>query len=196
MLEPDEVKPGVYCINEDLALNKELIQDKDSDQDRLAEPIFEPKAWAELYGKEVLVKDFEIGQEELHTYGETATAIRKELAARALEQEKEFQRQHPEYELTEKRLDTLVQKRNPEDGNKREKPYQSLGTDDFGLKKKRKMFTLCELSPSCLEEIRHSVLVKHLTYEQAAAKHMVKPTLVQTLMSKMKKDPEFISKRV
>ena len=76
MLEPDEVKPGVYCINDDLEKNKELILDKDSDQDRLAEPIFEPKAWAELYGKEILVKDFEIGQEQLQTYGEMATAIR------------------------------------------------------------------------------------------------------------------------
>ena len=87
MLEPEEVKPGVYCLNDDHEKNKELILDKDSDQNQLAEPIFEPKAWAEFYNKEVLVKDFEIGQEQLHTYGETATAIRKELAARALEQE-------------------------------------------------------------------------------------------------------------
>lgn len=89
-----------------------------------------------------------------------------------------------------------MKKRNPEDGNEKEKPYKSLGTDDFGLKRKRKMLTMSELSPSCLEEIRHSVLVKHLTYEQAAALHMVKPTLVQSLMTRMKKDPEFISKKV
>ena len=61
---------------------------------------------------------------------------------------------------------------------------------------KRKMFTMCELSPSCMEEIRHSVLVQHFTYKEAAAKHMVKPSLVQTIMSSIKKDPEFISKRV
>jgi hypothetical protein len=175
MLEPDELKPGVYCINDDLEKNKELILDKDSDQDRLAEPFFEPKAWAEFYGKVIEVKNFEIEQEELQTYGEMATTIRKEIAARAMEQELEFQRRHPEYELTEKRLDTLVQKRNPEDGSKREGPYKALGTDDFGLKRKRKMFTMSELSPNCMMDIRHSVLVLHLTYKDAAAKHMVKP---------------------
>ena len=75
-----------------------------------------------------------------------------------------------------------MQKRDPRDRVKGEGPYQSLGTDDFGLKKKRKFFTMSELSPSCLEDIRHSILVEHLTYKEAADKHMVKPQLINNLM--------------
>ena len=74
-------------------------------------------------------------------------------------------------------------------------PYKCLGTDDFGVRGVRKRLNLSDLSPSCLEEIRHSVLVKRMTHKEAADFHRVKPLLISRLMCSMKKDPEFISKR-
>ena len=44
-------------------------------------------------------------------------------------------------------------------------------------------------------EIAHSVLVGLLSYKEAADLHWVKPALVQGIMSKWKKDPEYLSKR-
>ena len=46
-----------------------------------------------------------------------------------------------------------------------------------------------------MDDIEHSVKVDKQTYKSAAAIHNVKPALVQQLMTGIKKDPEYISKR-
>ena len=106
------------------------------------------------------MKDFTLSSGELQTYGEMATAIRQVIATQGLEQEQDYKRKYPNCPISQKRLDTLVQKRNPGERAKSDGPYKCLGTDDFGVRGVRKRLNLCDLSPSCLEEISHSVLVK------------------------------------
>ena len=48
VLEASTHKPGVYCLNNDLELNEELIQHSENDPDDIAEPVFEPKRFNEL----------------------------------------------------------------------------------------------------------------------------------------------------
>ena len=79
--------------------------------------------------------------------------------------------------------------------DKTNKPYKSLRNNDNGIKQGTKRQTLPELSPSCLEEIKHSIFVKYMTYEEAADFHKVKLSTILKIMPKIKKDPNFISKR-
>ena len=61
-MQPGFIRPGVYCLNDDLDLNARMIEDKDSDNDELVVPIFDPVNFAENHG-ELLLKDFELEEE-------------------------------------------------------------------------------------------------------------------------------------
>ena len=50
MLQHDELQPGIFCINDDLEANKTLVQEKDSDDDRVAVPLFEPRSFVQEHG--------------------------------------------------------------------------------------------------------------------------------------------------
>ena len=72
-------------------------------------------------------------------------------------------------------------------------PEFASDSRSIGTARKRK--ALCELTPACIVNVLHSVLVEKLKYSDAADVHNIKPALVCQLMNKSKKDPDFISKR-
>ena len=53
------------------------------------------------------------------------------------------------------------------------------------MRAEKEELDLCDLSPSCLKKIRHSVLVKKMTHEEAAIFHKVKLVTVFKIMSSM-----------
>ena len=65
----------------------------------------------------------------------------------------------------------------------------------IGLHKLRARKSLNELSTNELEAVVQSVKVNFLNYQDAADLHNIKPTLVQSIMSGLKKDSDFIKKR-
>ena len=97
--------------------------------------------------------------------------------------------------MTEKRLDTLVMKRFHPRTESKLLGLPKKSTDHIGIDQVKARKTIHVLSPSEIEKIVHSVKVDHRTYKDAAALHCVKPALVQTIMSSLKKDPEYITKR-
>jgi hypothetical protein len=113
----------------------------------------------------------------------------------ALELDREFLQRHPNGKVTEKRIDTLVGKR----FHAKTKPDSDIldprCKDHQGPASLYKRKNISQLLPSDLEAIVHSVKVDYQTYESAAAFNNVKFSLVQTIMSSLKKDPEYINKR-
>jgi hypothetical protein len=106
-LAPDEVKPGVWCINYDLIQNELIFRDADHDDDLLADPIFEPKAFNELH-QPLEMAFYNLPEDALLEYAELATTLRDLFAKRALELDTEYKDKNPNGQVTEKRLDTLV----------------------------------------------------------------------------------------
>ena len=123
-----------------------------------------------------------------------ATVVRGHLVVQALAMDEKFKLVHPDGAVQDKRLDTLVQKRNPRPKFHKETFWKS-GSDDFGSVAVRKRKHLYDLNPRELEAIVKSVNQDFLTYKATADLHGVKPSLVQKIISDLKKDEDFITKR-
>jgi hypothetical protein len=117
------------------------------------------------------------------------------MAQRALDLDKDFKLRNPNGAVTEKRIDALVQKRfHCQTVAKSSSAFPipvHLGGRQYMCS--RKSFSMLR----CAEmwAIIRSVKDDRLTYKAAADVHGVKPSLVQSLMSKFKKDPDFTTKR-
>ena len=108
--------------------------------------------------------------------------------------DQKFMLVHPDGAVQDQRLDALVQKRNPRPKLRKETFWRS-GSDDFGPVAVRRRKHLCDLCPRELEAIVKSVNEDLLTYKATADLHCVKPALVQKIISDVKKDEDFITKR-
>jgi hypothetical protein len=67
--------------------------------------------------------------------------------------------------------------------------------DHLGTEALRSRYKLYQLGPEKLEDIVHSIKVDYLTYKSAADLHNIKFSLVSSIMTNLKKDPEYITKR-
>ena len=193
VLETNTHKPGIYCLNDDLELNEELIEQSEHDPADIAEPVFEPKRFNELH-KPLHCDVYRMSDEKLQAQADMAIVVRGQLAVQALAMDEKFKLVHPDGVVQDKRLDTLVQKRNQRPKFLKETFWKS-GSDDFGPVAVRKRKHLCDLSPRELEAIVKSVNQDFLTYKATADLHGVKTALVQKIISDLKKNEDFINKR-
>jgi hypothetical protein len=187
-------KPGIYCLNDDLQMHELLVQQSEHDHNEKATPVYDPKAFNDLY-KPLECEDYRLEQEELLQYAELATTIRERLAERALEKDREFQLRNPNGVVTDKRIDTLIQKRFHSKA-----PHQRVQDPEVRKEYRSKQYkstrkNLCDLTPSEIEAILRSVKVDFLTYKAAGDKHGVKSTLVKNIITNAKKDTGYVSKR-
>ena len=83
--------------------------------------------------------------------------------------------------VQQKRIDTLVQKRDAVDRTFKE-INKTVVKDHCSLPGARKRKSLCDLTPTDIVQILHSVNVDLLSYKQAADLHGVKPALVASVM--------------
>ena len=193
MLEASTNKPGIYCLNDDMYLNDELILQSEHDPDDLAEPVFEPKRFNQL-NQPLTVDLYRMDKLQLEKQAAKANAVKRQLLGQALVEDQEFMLKNPDGAVTDKRLDTLVQKRNPRPRLPKE-TFWKMGSDDYGIGRVRKRKHLCDLCPRDLEAIVTSVNEDFLTFKATADLHGVKPALVQKIISDLKKDENFITKR-
>ena len=73
-LEASAHKPGVYCLNDDLELNEELIEQSEHDPGEIAEPVFEPKRFNELH-KPLHCDAYHMSDEKLQAHAAMATVV-------------------------------------------------------------------------------------------------------------------------
>jgi hypothetical protein len=134
-------------------------------------------------------------QDELLEYAELATAMKDDIASEALVLEEHYKMRKPEGAVTDRRIDSLVQKRFHPQSVSKLAGLPKKNRDHIGIDQVRARRTIHELTPQEIDKIVHCVKVDFRSYKDAAAIHCVKPSLVQTIMSKLKKDPEFTKKR-
>ena len=151
VLEANTHKPGIYCLIDDLELNEELIEQSEHDPDDIVEPVFEPKRLNELH-KPLHCDVYRMGEEKLKVQADMVIVIKRKLAVQALAMDQKFKLVHPDGVVQDKRLETLVQKRNPRPKFHKE-TFWKLGSDDYGPNAVRKRKHLCDLCPRELEAI-------------------------------------------
>ena len=101
----------------------------------------------------------------------------------------------PNAALTEKRMDTLVQKRyaNEQSGSNVDLCFKEATEVTIGTKYKRR--PLCQLTSQDVAGILRSVREDKWSHQEAADLYGVKATLVHQLVSNAKKDQTFLQKR-
>ena len=95
-----------------------------------------------------LEKDFyAIPDDELREYAELATILRDRVASRALELDRDHRDRHPDGPITEKRIDTLVQKRFHAQTQPKLEDLPKTREDNLGVGQLRARKSLCDLNP-------------------------------------------------
>ena len=144
--DSEQGKPGIFCINDDMEKNVQLVQDQEGDPNEMVEPIFEPKRFNELHTP-LFCANYKMQQDELLEYAEMATAMKDRIAQAALELDKDFKRLNPNGPVTEKRLDTLVQKRFHPQTESKLLGLPKKSTDHMGIDQVQARKTIHVLSP-------------------------------------------------
>ena len=181
----------VHSFEEDLNNMLLVYQDKEEEEVPELEPLFDAKAFNLLHGP-LEIEAYRLKESELLRWAEIATTVRSDLFDRAVVAEKNSRLDAAASSQGKSVLQSLVQRRfsrQQKKGFMKELLLQGLTDDDRRRTKTRK---LCELEPSDVVDILHSVFIGKLGYSESAQQHAVKLSLVQRLASKAKREPGFM----
>jgi hypothetical protein len=184
----------LYSLDEDIQLNQQLVIDSIIDEEEPFQAIFNPKIFLEKFGP-LEMDQYRLEDEKLLNYAQVATGLRSLLAEEALASEQAWAERLPAGTISEKRIDTLVQKRYDHGMRRQRGDSPKKRNEDVSIVRVKSRKTLCQLTSHDMEAIIRSVKEEKLTHQDAADQHQVKVAVVHQLMSKTKRDQEFLPKR-
>jgi hypothetical protein len=111
----------------------------------------------------------------------------------ALDLDKSYAERFPGGVVTEKRIDSLVQKRySHETPPSSLNAYKFVATSEVPIGRKRKRRKLFQLDFTEIVGILHSALIDKYSHSDVADLYCVKTSLVNTLISKSKRDEGYL----
>jgi hypothetical protein len=169
-----------------------VYRDRDSDIDFVLAPLFEPKDFNLMFAP-LTLDSYRMDLSQLQDWAILSSQIRADLTQAALELDRAYAERFPEGAVTDKRIDTLVQKRfSHEQAPRALSAHKFVAASEVPIGRKRSRRKQHQLNYAEILGILHSALIDKLSYKDVADLFGVKHRLVSSLVCKSKKNAGFI----